>query len=73
MMFAKIALPGGAVLQAPADPPISVAGWVRQAEAGVPEALAALANPAAAVDPCPAGLAGIGWVPWSPPAPGGEE
>ncbi len=72
MQFAKITVPGGEVAEAPSAPPANIGGWVRQAEAGVPEALAALANPAAAVNPCPANLEGVGWVPWTPPVEGEE-
>lgn len=63
MQFKKISLIGGETLESPSIPPLAVAGWVDQARAGLPEALAALANPGAAVDPCPAELEGIGWVP----------
>lgn len=66
MLFRKISVPDGTELEAPSIPPVNVSGWVEQATRGVPEALAALANPAAAVNPCPANLVGLGWVPWTP-------
>lgn len=73
MQFQKVSVPGGEVIEAPSTPPLSIDGWVRQAEAGVPEALAALADPSSAVDPCPAALVGVGWLPWTPPPPEVEE
>ncbi len=67
MQFKKVRISTGEVLEAPSAPPPNIAGWVVDAMRGVPEAVAALADPSAAVDPCPENLIDLGWLEWTPP------